>query len=73
MSPSSINAEHIHHHLSSTNMPMLGGHIGITLQTCFSEERCGVQAVKVRGESMAAAAKLGKPHGMLSIIGLEDK
>jgi [acyl-carrier-protein] S-malonyltransferase len=22
---------------------------------------------------MAAAAKLGKPHGMLSIIGLEDK
>ena len=30
------------------------------------------QAVKVRGESMAAAAKLGRPHGMLSIIGLDD-
>ena len=31
-----------------------------------------VQVVKVRGENMAAAAKLGKPHGMLSIIGLDD-
>ena len=31
-----------------------------------------LQAVKVRGESMAAAAKIGKAHGMLSIIGLED-
>lgn len=31
------------------------------------------QAVKVRGESMAAAACMGKPHGMLSIIGLDDK
>ena len=31
------------------------------------------QAVKVRGESMAAAAKMGKAHGMLSIIGLEDR
>ena len=30
------------------------------------------QAVKVRGESMAAAAKMGTSHGMLSIIGLED-
>ena len=30
------------------------------------------QVVKVRGESMAAAAKQGKPHGMLSIIGLDD-
>ena len=28
--------------------------------------------VKVRGEAMAAAAKLGNPHGMLSIIGLND-
>ena len=28
--------------------------------------------VKQRGESMAAAAKSGKPHGMLSIIGLDD-
>ena len=28
--------------------------------------------VKARGESMAAAAKLGKPHGMLSVIGLSD-
>ena len=30
------------------------------------------QVVKARGESMAAAAKQGRPHGMLSIIGLED-
>ena len=30
------------------------------------------QVVKVRGESMAAAAKMGPPHGMLSIIGLND-
>ncbi len=28
--------------------------------------------VKQRGESMAAAAKAGKPHGMLSVIGLDD-
>ncbi len=27
----------------------------------------------MRAESMAAAAKLGRPHGMLSIIGLEDR
>ena len=26
-----------------------------------------------RGESMAAAAKIGKAHGMLSVIGLDDK
>lgn len=31
------------------------------------------QVVKRRGESMAAAAKLGKPHGMLSVIGLGDE
>ena len=30
------------------------------------------QVVKQRGESMAAAAKTGKPHGMLSVIGLDD-
>lgn len=27
---------------------------------------CALQVVKVRAESMAAAAKQGKPHGMLS-------
>lgn len=27
---------------------------------------CNTQVVKVRAESMAAAAKQGKPHGMLS-------
>ncbi|BDA43424.1 Malonyl CoA-acyl carrier protein transacylase [Coccomyxa sp. Obi] len=32
----------------------------------------GLKVVKRRGESMAAAAKQGKPHGMLSIIGLGD-
>ena len=41
---------------------------GVVSEACLC-----VQAVKVRGESMAAAAKMGKPHGMLSIIGLEDK
>ena len=30
------------------------------------------QVVKVRAESMAEAAKQGKPHGMLSIVGLTD-
>lgn len=29
--------------------------------------------VKARGESMAAAAAIGKPHGMLSVIGLSDE
>jgi [acyl-carrier-protein] S-malonyltransferase len=31
-----------------------------------------MQVVKVRCESMAAAAKQGKPHGMLSVIGVTD-
>ncbi len=31
-----------------------------------------MQVVKARGDSMAAAAKAGDPHGMLSIIGLSD-
>ena len=31
-----------------------------------------LKVVKVRGESMAAAAKAGDPHGMLSIVGLAD-
>ena len=30
------------------------------------------QVVKARGESMAAASAQGKPHGMLSVIGLSD-
>ena len=38
----------------------------------YQHPRRNDQAVKVRGESMAAAAKLGKSHGMLSVIGLED-
>lgn len=32
-----------------------------------------MQVVQKRGESMAAAAKMGKTHGMLSVIGLDDK
>ncbi|KAL4449353.1 hypothetical protein ABPG77_006997 [Micractinium sp. CCAP 211/92] len=32
----------------------------------------GLKVVKVRAESMAAAAKQGKPHGMLSVVGLGD-
>ena len=41
---------------------------------CISRDSMApnAQVVKRRGESMAAAAKLGKPHGMLSIIGLSD-
>jgi len=33
---------------------------------------CSQQVVKVRGEAMAAAAAQGKPHGMLSVIGVTD-
>eukprot|EP01025_Chloroclados_australasicus_P047430 TRINITY_DN5308_c1_g1_i2.p2 TRINITY_DN5308_c1_g1~~TRINITY_DN5308_c1_g1_i2.p2 ORF type:complete len:531 (+),score=73.37 TRINITY_DN5308_c1_g1_i2:121-1713(+) len=33
----------------------------------------GLKVVKVRAESMSAAAKEGKPHGMLSIVGLSDQ
>ena len=32
-----------------------------------------LKVVKVRGESMAEAAAMGDPHGMLSIVGLSDK
>ncbi|EFN56454.1 hypothetical protein CHLNCDRAFT_22513 [Chlorella variabilis] len=32
----------------------------------------GLKVVKVRAESMSAAAKQGKPHGMLSVVGLGD-
>ncbi len=38
----------------------------------FEGMRTAAQVVKRRGESMAAAAKQSKPHGMLSIIGLGD-
>lgn len=31
-----------------------------------------LQVVKVRAESMAAAAGMGRPHGMLSVVGLND-
>jgi hypothetical protein len=30
------------------------------------------QVVKVRSQSMAAAAAQGEPHGMLSVVGLPD-
>lgn len=32
----------------------------------------GLRVVKVRAESMAEAAKAGRPHGMLSVVGLND-
>ena len=32
----------------------------------------GLKVVKVRAESMSAAAKTGRPHGMLSVVGLSD-
>lgn len=31
-----------------------------------------LQVVKVRSRSMAAAAAMGRPHGMLSVVGLPD-
>lgn len=31
-----------------------------------------MQVVKVRAEAMAAAAAAGRPHGMLSVVGLGD-
>lgn len=31
-----------------------------------------VKVVKVRAENMARCAKEGKPHGMLSVVGLDD-
>ena len=34
--------------------------------------RDALKVVKVRGESMAAAAEAGEPHGMMSIVGLGD-
>lgn len=33
----------------------------------------GLKVVKVRAESMSEAAKAGRPHGMLSVVGLSDK
>ena len=48
------------------------------MQSCYQDHKsrlgfgCWHQIVKVRGESMAAAAGMGKPHGMLSVIGLSD-
>ena len=33
----------------------------------------GLKVVKVRAESMAAAAAAGQPHGMLSVVGLADE
>lgn len=32
----------------------------------------GMKLVKVRAESMAEAAQMGEPHGMLSVVGLND-
>lgn len=46
------------------------------LKVCFASmsvcRRRIAKVVKVRAESMAEAAKQGKPHGMLSIVGLTD-
>jgi hypothetical protein len=34
---------------------------------------CGwLQVVKARAENMAACAKMGDPHGMLTVVGLGD-
>ena len=44
----------------------LGGTLPFMLSPPCPCHRRNLQVVKVRAESMAAAAKLGKPHGMLS-------
>ncbi|KAK9830038.1 hypothetical protein WJX72_009330 [[Myrmecia] bisecta] len=56
---------------SATAGLSLGEYCALVFSGALSFED-GLKIVKVRGESMAAAGKMGKPHGMLSIIGLGD-
>lgn len=49
----------------------LGEYTALVFSGAMSFED-GISVVKVRAESMAEAAKMGDPHGMLSVVGLGD-
>eukprot|EP00890_Picochlorum_soloecismus_P003879 jgi/Picsp_1/4492/NSC_06713-R1_malonyl :acp acyltransferase len=49
----------------------LGEYTALVFSGAISFED-GISVVKVRAESMAEAAKMGDPHGMLSVVGLGD-
>lgn len=49
----------------------LGEYTALVFSGALSFED-GLKVVKVRATSMAAAAKAGRPHGMLSVVGLSD-
>lgn len=56
---------------SSTAGLSLGEYTALVFAGAMSFED-GLSVVKVRAESMAEAAKAGRPHGMLSVVGLGD-
>ena len=57
--------------VSATAGLSLGEYTALVFSGAMSFED-GISVVKVRAESMAEAAKMGDPHGMLSIVGLGD-
>lgn len=57
--------------VSATAGLSLGEYTALAFAGAISFED-GLKVVKVRAESMAAAAREGDPHGMLSIVGLAD-
>jgi len=56
---------------SATAGLSLGEYTALVFAGAISFED-GLKVVKVRAESMSAAAKSGRPHGMLSVVGLSD-
>lgn len=58
--------------VSATAGLSLGEYTALVFSGAMSFED-GISVVKVRAESMAEAAKLGDPHGMLSVVGLGDE
>lgn len=57
--------------VSATAGLSLGEYTALVFAGVMSFED-GISVVKVRAESMAAAANMGDPHGMLSVVGLGD-
>lgn len=57
--------------ISATAGLSLGEYTALVFAGAISFED-GLKVVKVRAESMSAAAKAGRPHGMLSVVGLSD-
>lgn len=57
--------------VSATAGLSLGEYTALVFAGAMSFED-GLKVVKVRAESMSAAAKVGRPHGMLSVVGLSD-